>query len=625
MNNEVKNVPTDQTLADGATPLTSNSKDDFDATPNNKERDPAVCPIPSKDCASLMGKYASIFNLSFIAVVSNIGTLLFGYELGSTSFLIMDIDNESSSNDDTSDYYHLVADSSYLMGFVAAAASLGATLTYPFLMVFGNNISKKDEIILAALFFFVGALLESTSGEMDWSTADGLVLLLIGRIVYGAGIATSFHAIPQYIIETVPDDLRGQFGSSTEAMAMTGTLMGFGIGYLFEFSGEGWADTYRFAYIISIFMAVCALFIPNSAAWMLKHHYPDDEVLDSLQFIYPGATLDTLELLKGRIAQDEKDQHIVEAQLEETVVRHNNSFSILAMLNITQKTAPSLLLVLSNRTLARNLTVSLTIMSMIVVSGQVPILYYAPTIFADFYSDKVEILVLGFIIVKATVAYAMVFLADSFGRRELFGASSLMMSLSLFLLGVCYAANFKIASIVFLYTYAFSFEFAFGTMVWPMINELFPGYVRSTAIAISANLLFFLFLVFTFILPAMEAIVGFSALFFFFSVANIAAFCFVHYLVPETRDVELEDAYKCVDKYFDNAPAWCCCGKSYNDYDQSGQLSSGTRQYNNQDRQDSGSYHGHYEGSNGGNKTEHNAEETDDDDIKQTSERTSLL
>jgi hypothetical protein len=74
-----------------------------------------------------------------------------------------------------------------LTGLIAAGSSIGATLAFIFLLFLGNGIPKNDEIVLSALFYFIGALFESTSGNISWRNPAGLVILIIGRFIFGAG------------------------------------------------------------------------------------------------------------------------------------------------------------------------------------------------------------------------------------------------------------------------------------------------------------------------------------------------------------------------------------------------------------------------------------------------------
>jgi MFS family permease len=117
-----------------------------------------------------------------------LGSLLFGFDFGATGCLLSRI---AEFKDGTSDprytYFVIVAQSSELTGLIAAGSSIGATLAFIFLLFLGNGIPKNDEIVLSALFYFIGALLESTSGNISWRNSAGLAILIIGRFVFGAG------------------------------------------------------------------------------------------------------------------------------------------------------------------------------------------------------------------------------------------------------------------------------------------------------------------------------------------------------------------------------------------------------------------------------------------------------
>lgn len=212
------------------------------------------------DIAEKKNRSISHLNLAFVACVANLGSFLFGYDYGVISWLLVSVDSLASVIDDNSSnqYFHVVAQSDTWIGLIAAGAALGALITYIFLLFFGNNMPKRDEIILAAILYFVGALLESSSGYVGWDSWTGLALLLLGRLIYGAGGATTFHAVPSYVSEIAPAELRGMVGSTTEAMISTGVVISYVVGYYFE-SGVGWIVSFRVAYVIAFIMALLAL------------------------------------------------------------------------------------------------------------------------------------------------------------------------------------------------------------------------------------------------------------------------------------------------------------------------------------------------------------------------------
>ena len=65
---------------------------------------------------------------------------------------------KSSAQSSAGFYYSYVENNYGLLGLVAAGASLGAVITYPFLLLLGNTIAKKDELLISSFLYFSGAL-----------------------------------------------------------------------------------------------------------------------------------------------------------------------------------------------------------------------------------------------------------------------------------------------------------------------------------------------------------------------------------------------------------------------------------------------------------------------------------
>ena len=72
---------------------------------------------------------------------------------------------------------------------------------------------------------------------------------------------------------------------------------GFGIGYAFNYSNDGWTSTFALAGAISLFMGVGSLYLPYSPTWMIYNDYSNEDVLKSLQCIYPKATIKSVHAL----------------------------------------------------------------------------------------------------------------------------------------------------------------------------------------------------------------------------------------------------------------------------------------------------------------------------------------
>lgn len=59
----------------------------------------------------------------------------------------------------------------------------------------GDALGRRREILIAAVLFFIGAVVEAASGSSVWSGDWGLVVLMIGRVSYGVGCGFAMHGV----------------------------------------------------------------------------------------------------------------------------------------------------------------------------------------------------------------------------------------------------------------------------------------------------------------------------------------------------------------------------------------------------------------------------------------------
>ena len=81
-------------------------------------------------------------------------------------------------------------------------------------------------------------------GSICMGAARGIYSLLIGRVLYGLGVALAMHGGPAYIAETAPSQVRGILISGKEAANMAGTLLGYLVSYIFADVKGGWRWIY---------------------------------------------------------------------------------------------------------------------------------------------------------------------------------------------------------------------------------------------------------------------------------------------------------------------------------------------------------------------------------------------
>ena len=64
----------------------------------------------------------------------------------------------------------------------------------------GDFLGRRRELLVAALLFFSGAILEGVSGLSFWSGDWGLVVLMAGRVLYGLGCGFAMHGVSGFCV-----------------------------------------------------------------------------------------------------------------------------------------------------------------------------------------------------------------------------------------------------------------------------------------------------------------------------------------------------------------------------------------------------------------------------------------
>ncbi|WP_262403235.1 MFS transporter [Actinomadura sp. CNU-125] len=186
------------------------------------------------------------------------------------------------------------------------------------------------------------------------------------------------------------------------------------------------------------------------------------------------------------------------------------------------------------------------------------IIYYAPTIIeqtgltasnAIFYSIAIGVINLVMTIVAVRAI-------DRAGRRKLMLVSLAVMTVTMALLGLAFAADWSSGlSLVCMVLYIAGYAAGLGPVFWTMIGEIFPtrahaaGSSASTTVNWASN-----FVVSLAFLPIAKAI-GQGPTFWIFAVISLAGLVFVLRYVPETKNREYADIDRDLQRRFGRRPA----------------------------------------------------------------------
>ncbi len=441
-----------------------------------------------------------------VGLVVMLSGLLFGYDQGVISGALDGIDKT----------FH---PSTVVTEIITSWVTLGAMVGALAAGVLAERYGRRNTILMAALIFVVGALLEAL--------APDTAVLVAGRLVLGAGVGIASVAAPLYGAENAPAHVRGRFVSLYQMAITIGIFLAYFADYLLIDQGaNGWRFMLGVSAIPAVLLIVAMWPLGDSARWYVR---------------------------AGRKREAESVIHKIDpaADVEAEVAT--------IQLAITSDEQASWAEVFSPEW-RRPLVVAGVLAVLQQLTGINAIIYYADTIFAaagfnDPTSQSLATLwAIGGVNVVATLI--AVFWVDRFGRKPLLliGTSGMMIGLvtvagAFFQLnkvtvsesagkGMTEAATLALVGLV---VFIASFAFSLGPVVWTVINEVFPARLRSRGVAVATAINWFAaWLVAQTFLSLVNAI-STEGTFLLFAAFCVVTFVYVRWFVPETKGKTLEE------------------------------------------------------------------------------------
>eukprot|EP00879_Flechtneria_rotunda_P028264 GHRR01030361.1.p1 GENE.GHRR01030361.1~~GHRR01030361.1.p1 ORF type:complete len:511 (+),score=137.46 GHRR01030361.1:274-1806(+) len=345
-----------------------------------------------------------------------IGGLLFGYDIGASSNVLVSLTDPQLSG---TDWYQLFT---FQNGLVVSMSLLGALLGSLIALASGNKLGRRTELIMAALLYGIGAGGMGASGSLN--------PLLACRVLYGLGIGFAMHAAPAYIAETSPPSVRGLLISLKEAIIVGGILAGYYAGYLFINEVGGWRSMYGVAAPLAVLLGVGMACLPESPRWLLLNGAGREEAVRALVRC-EGKRAADLPLVEAEV--EDMAASLRQADAFDTASKHKaaggggSSSSLASSLGLN---------LFQDSRYYRPLLVGLSLMLFQQITGQPSVLYYASQIFerAGFAGGQesagISVLLGGFKLIMTLVAVATV---DKLGRRPLLlgGVAGMVLALVL--------------------------------------------------------------------------------------------------------------------------------------------------------------------------------------------------
>ncbi len=381
-----------------------------------------------------------------------------------------------------------------------------------------DGIGRKRTVLIAGAMFTLGALVQAL--------APDTLILVVGRLVIGAGVGVAAVAAPLYAAELAPTALRGRFVSAYQ-LAIT-------IGIFLAYLIDGWlskTDSWRMmlgaAAVPGLLLFAVALVAPQSPRWLMMVGRKADAASE-LRKIRPEVNVQSrLDAIESAL----RDEGRKASWREVFDHRWRRPLLIGVGLAVFQQ-----------------------------ITGINAIIYYADQIFAaaGFITQASQTTVTTWAIGAVNVLATLIAIAyiDRVGRRKLLLTGLVGMAASLVIVGIAFqfikavpagaaAASGPTAAglvtLCALMCFIICFAFSMGPVVWTVINEIFPGHIRGRAVALATAVNWgSAFLVSQFFLSLIKSI-GNSLTFWLFALFCAVAWVWIYFRVPETKAKSLEE------------------------------------------------------------------------------------
>lgn len=382
-----------------------------------------------------------------LAIAAALGGMIFGYDIGgSGGTFVMDSfkeqfhwaqDNVTVSNQ---------RDDSLDQGMINGLFGLGAIFGALFGPLLADKYGRRPCLITASTIFIVGATVQATSNDMDQ--------MWIGRFVGGIGIGMLSMCAPIYISEASPEHARGKLATLWQLATTIGIVVAAAANIGLEKWEPGWRLSYAGNIPFAVGLIVSMLCLPESPRWLASKDKTEELriVLKKLRF------------------EDEIEPEFTKLTTEVEEERHLGASTWAEMWSDSNRMRYRVVLGASLQMFQQ-------------LSGINAVMFYAPTIFTDFFSSTVSLwgnLGLQFINVLAT--FITIYAIDKHGRVKLLlaGGSTMVVTLAVLLTlsSLDNTLGIGIAVLGVTAVFIISFAYSWGPVVWVVCSELMPVRAR---------------------------------------------------------------------------------------------------------------------------------------------------
>ena len=421
---------------------------------------------------------------------------LAGFLFGFDTVVISGADQKLQLLWNSSDIFH---------GSIVMAMALWGTVVGA---IFGGipsrKIGRKKTLLWIGVFYTISAL--------GSALANDPFVFAFFRFLGGLGVGASTIAAPAYISEIAPAKNRGKLVGLYQFNLVSGILIAFLSNYLLNGIGDNdWRYMMGVEAIPALLYTFLVLGIPRSPRWL----YLNNESNEAEQIIRSAYSDKDASELISEIKKDKED-----SQTTDSIFGRKYRFILLL----------AFLVAAFNQ-----------------FSGINAFLYYAPRIFEEGGLGESAALLNSVGIGLTNVIFTLIGinLIDRLGRRILMYIGSIGYIISLTLISLSFVLNWESIFLpIFLFVFIASHAIGQGAIIWVYISEIYPNHLRSYGQSFGTSTHWVLAAIIPSLVPFLFGIIGPGVVFGIFAFMMILQLLFVHFIMPETKGVSLEELSK---------------------------------------------------------------------------------
>lgn len=430
-----------------------------------------------------------LWRVSFIA---GLGGILYGYDMGIIAAALIFVRQSFALSTQMQEM---------VVSIVLVGAMLGAVVGGSI----ADRIGRRSTLLWGGGLFTLGSILAPFS--------PNVFTLIAARGLLGLAIGFTSVTAPVFVSELAPPQSRGRLISLYQFALTLGIAFADLVGYWLA-GEQSWRLMFGIGAIPATLFLLLVLTLPESPRWLFAQN-----LVTEAQAILKRYTNEA----GAQLLLDD-----IRTALETKMEKRWSS--------LWSPAARRALLI----------AVGFTVLQQ--VTGINTIIYYGPQIFALAGITSNKNAIFATLIVAVTNMLATViafFLVDKVGRKPLLYVGVGGMTISLFVLSVCFhqiafGPSLGMIATVCLVTYIAFFAFSMGPIAWILVAEVFPLQVRARGVAaatLGSGASNFLVSI-TFLSLIKSA--GNAATFAIYGGFCILTLLFVRFIIPETKGRELE-------------------------------------------------------------------------------------